>query len=107
MNAKRLWVVARKELIDAGRDRRAIIGLVIGSVIGPVLLAGMLNFQVRRQTVTELRVPVTGGQYAPLLVNWLRQQAGVSVVEGPADMEAAQAAVRGGREPFVLAIATD
>ena len=70
MNAKRTWVVARKELVDAFRDRRAVVGLVIGSLVGPVLLAVILNLQVRRQAVTEVRVPVTGGQFAPLLVDW-------------------------------------
>ncbi len=94
MNARRAWVVARKELVDAFRDRRAVNALVIGSLVGPVLLAVMLNLQVRRQAVTEIRVPVTGGQHAPLLVDWLRQQPDVTVVEGPNDLEAAQTAVR-------------
>jgi sodium transport system permease protein len=107
MNAKRTWVVARKELVDAFRDRRAVIGLVIGSLVGPVLLAVILNLQVRRQAATEVRVPVTGGQYAPLLVDWLRQQPDVTVVDGPKDLEAAQAVVRDGDEDFVLAIPED
>ena len=107
MNAKRIWVVARKELVDAFRDRRAVNGLVIGSLVGPVLLAVILNLQVRRQTVTEVRVPVTGGQYAPLLVDWLRQQPDVTVVDGPKDLETAQAVVRDGDEDFVLAIPED
>src|SRR6187551_754872 len=107
MNVKRIWVVARKELVDAFRDRRAVTGLVIGSLVGPVLLAVMLNFQVRRQTVTETRVPVTGGQYAPLLVDWLRQQPDVTVADGPKDLETAQSVVRDGGEDFVLAIPED
>lgn len=107
MNAKRTWVVARKELVDAFRDRRAVNALVIGSLVGPVLLAVIFNLQVRRETVAEVRVPVTGGQYAPLLVDWLRQQPDVTVVDGPKDLEAAQVVVRDGDEDFVLAIPED
>lgn len=104
MNARRVWTVARKELVDAFRDKRAVYALVIGSMVGPVLLAGVLNLQVRRQTVTEIRVPVTGGQHAPLLVDWLRQQPDVTVVDGPTSLEAAQEVVREGDEDFVLAV---
>jgi sodium transport system permease protein len=107
VNVRRAWVVARKELVDAFRDRRAVNALVFGSLVGPVLLAVMLNLQVRRQTVTEVRVPVTGGQHAPLLVDWLRQQPDVTVVDGPKDLEAAQTVVRDGDEDFVLAIPED
>jgi sodium transport system permease protein len=107
VNTTRIWVVTRKELIDAFRDRRALNALVIGSLVGPVLLAVTLNIQVRRQTVTEIRVPVTGAEYAPLLVDWLRQQPDVTIVDGPKDLEAAQAVVRDGDEDFVLAIPED
>ncbi|HYP08716.1 MAG TPA: ABC transporter permease, partial [Bryobacteraceae bacterium] len=107
MNAKRIWVVARKELIDAFRDKRSVRSLVIGSLISPILLAAIFNFQVRRQSTPEIRVPVTGAEYAPLLVDWLRQQPDVKVVTGPKDVAAAQAAVRDGAEPFVLAIPRD
>ncbi|MBI1355705.1 MAG: ABC transporter permease subunit [Acidobacteria bacterium] len=107
MNLQRLGIVARKELVDAFRDRRAVGVLAIGSLVGPALIAFSLNAQIRRQSVAELRVPVTGAQYAPLLVDWLRQQPDVTVVEGPRDLAAAQAAVRAGDEDFVLAIAED
>lgn len=107
MNATRTWTVARKELMDAIRDRRAVIGLLIGALVGPALLAGILRFQVGRQTVVEIRVPVTGAEHAPLLIDWLRQQADVNIVDGPKNLEAAQAAVRDGDEDFVLVIPKD
>lgn len=107
MNVKRIWVVASKELVEAFRDRRAVNGLIFGCLVGPVLLAFVLNHQVRRQTATELRVAVTGARNAPLLVDWLRQQSDVTVVDGPKDLEAAQAAVRDGNYDFVLAIPED
>jgi sodium transport system permease protein len=44
---------------------------------------------------------VVGRQYAPVLVNWLTQQSGVEVVDGPADPEAA---VRDRKADFVLVI---
>jgi sodium transport system permease protein len=98
-------VVARKELRDAFRDRRAIYSVLFGSLFGPVLVAVMFNAVADRQReIEEVTVPVVGIDHAPALVEWLRQQSGVTVVAGPADPEAA---VRDRREDVVVVIPED
>jgi sodium transport system permease protein len=98
-------VVARKELRDAFRDRRAVYSLLFGSLVGPALVAFMFNAIADRQReIEDITLPVVGMQYAPALVDWLRQQSGVRVVEGPTD---AEAAVRDRREDVVVVIPED
>jgi sodium transport system permease protein len=99
------WVVMRKELRDAFRDRRAIYSVLFGALFGPVLVAVMINAIADRQReVEDVRIPVVGMEHAPVLVGWLRQQAGVEVVAGPAD---AEAAVRDRSEDVVVVIPHD
>lgn len=81
-------VVFRKELKDWSRDRRSIISVAVGALMGPLIVAFMFNTIASRQRqVEEVRIPVVGVAHALALVDWLRQQAGVEVVEGPADPE--------------------
>lgn len=81
-------VVFRKELKDWSRDKRSIVSVAMGSLMGPLIVAFMFNTIASRQRqVEEVRIPVVGVAHAPALVDWLRQQAGVEVVEGPADPE--------------------
>jgi sodium transport system permease protein len=95
-------VVFRKELKDAFRDRRAIYSIVIGAVFGPVLVGVMLNRLADRQRqIEDVRIPVVGAEHAPALIDWLRQQAGVEIVTGPND---AEAAVRDRNEDVVVVI---
>ena len=83
-------VVARKELRDAFRDRRAIYSVLFSSLVGPLLVGVMINALAERQRdVLEVTIPVVGGEHAPGLVTWLGQQAGVTVAPGPADPVAA------------------
>jgi sodium transport system permease protein len=98
-------VVLRKEVKDAFRDRRAIYSILIGSLFGPLFTGFMLNSVADRQRrVEEVRIPVVGMQHAPALMEWLRQQAGVEVVPGPADPEIA---VRERDEDVVLVVPDD
>jgi sodium transport system permease protein len=98
-------IVCRKELTDSFRDRRALWSVVFSIVIGPVLIGFMMNRLADRQREADtVRVPVVGTERAPALVNWLNQQSGVHVVEGPADPEAA---VRDQREPVVVIVPED
>jgi sodium transport system permease protein len=98
-------VVMRKELRDAARDRRAVYSVLFGSLFGPLLVGVMLNGVADRQReVRDVTIPVQGIGHAPGLVDWLRQQPGVSVVEGPAD---AEAAVREHESPVVVVVPED
>jgi sodium transport system permease protein len=88
--ARQVLVVARKELRDAFRDRRAIYSVLFGSLFGPALVGIMFNAMADRQREIEfVTIPVVGMAHAPALVEWLRQQSGVTVVEGPRDPDAA------------------
>jgi sodium transport system permease protein len=94
--------VLRKELRDAFRDRRAIYSVVIGAAFGPLLVGVMLNrIADRQRSVEDVRIPVVGAEHAPALMDWLRQQAGVEIVEGPTD---AEVAVRDRNEDVVVVV---
>ncbi len=100
-----MLVVTRKELRDAFRDRRAIYSVLFGSLFGPVLVGVMFNAIADRQRdVQDVTIPVVGMAHAPALVDWLRQQNGVTVAEGPAD---AEAAVRDRKEDVIVVVPED
>jgi sodium transport system permease protein len=98
-------VVSRKELRDWSRDRRSIVTLLVSSLLAPALVGFMFSNLASRQRLAEdVTVPVAGAANAPALMTWLRQQAGVTIVDGPAD---AEEAVRTRREDVVVVIADD
>jgi sodium transport system permease protein len=100
-----MLVVWRKEVKDAFRDRRAIMTIVLSATLSPVLIGFMFNrIADRQRQVEEVVIPIVGSQYAPALIEWLNQQAGVSVKDGPGD---AEAAVRENREDVVVLIPDD
>ena len=83
---RQIAIVIRKELKDSLRDRRAMWSIVFSVSIGPIIIGFMMNRVADRQRESErVRVPVVGTQHAPALVDWLKQQSGVEIVEGPAD----------------------
>ena len=95
-------VVIRKELRDWSRDRRSIITVLISSLLAPGLIFFLFNSMANRQrSVEDVTLPVIGAANAPALVDWLRQQAGVTIVDGPADPEEA---VRTKREDVIVVI---
>lgn len=98
-------VVVRKELKDAFRDRRAIYSVLLGSLVGPILVGVMISAMADRQReIEDVAIPIVGRVHAPALIAWLEQQTGVTVLDGPAD---AEAAVRGRREAVVVVIPED
>jgi sodium transport system permease protein len=102
MNFARTLVVVRKELMDAFRDKRSIYSVVIGAMVGPIMIGFLLNRIADQQRgAQEIQIPVVGRENAPVLVNWLEQQAGVDITTGPKD---AEAAVRDRKLDFVLVI---
>jgi sodium transport system permease protein len=95
-------VVFRKELIDGSRDRRSMSTLLFSAAIAPVLFGVMFTVMAdRRKNAERITLPVAGVEYAPLFVEWLKQQTGVTVVPAPAD---AERAVRNRDEDVVLII---
>jgi sodium transport system permease protein len=103
--ARQALIVCRKEVKDSLRDRRALWSIVFSVVIGPVLIGFMMNKLADRQGEADtVRIPIVGLNRAPTLVNWLNQQSGVQVVEGPSD---AEKAVREQRESVVVIVPED
>lgn len=91
-NAKALWCVMRKELLDIGRDRRTLfMALFLGPLLYPLMMFGM-NFMAEKRLKTEqdkvLDVPVLGAEHAPNLVAHLATL-GINAVAPPADLDAA------------------
>jgi hypothetical protein len=98
-------IVIRKELKDSLRDRRALFSIAFSIVVGPVLIGFMMNRIADRQREAEnVEIPVVGQQHAPAFVDWLRQQAGVTVIAGPARPEQA---VRDRANDVVVVISED
>jgi sodium transport system permease protein len=83
-----LWVVLRKELLDAFRDRRMVlVAFLLMPLAVPLVLAGASVLGERRQAEqleATLELPVIGAEQAPNLVAWLAGQ-NVRVVPGPPD----------------------
>jgi sodium transport system permease protein len=87
-----LWVVLRKELLDALRDRRMmLVAFVVIPLAIPLILAGTSALSARKQTQQlegPLELPVIGAERAPNLVAWL-QSHNVKVLPAPGDVDAA------------------
>jgi sodium transport system permease protein len=97
-----VMVVIRKELRDWSRDRRSIITVVVSSLLSPALIFFLFNSQANRQrSVEDVSIPVVGAANAPAFVDWLRQQPGVTVTDGPS---APEEAVRTRREDAIVVI---
>jgi sodium transport system permease protein len=101
------WIVLRKELVDAFRDRRMVfVALVVMPLAVPLILAGMSSLGAKRQLEQlegALELPVMGAGYAPNLVAWLETQ-DVRILPPPDD---ADSAVRRQEHDVVLRIAAD
>ncbi len=84
--AKTAWIVYRKELSDALRDRRTwIVVLLVSLIAGPVMLLMLSRFIGSiEETVARREVFLTKPAAAPTLVNFI-QRAGGSVREAPAN----------------------
>ena len=105
MNWRQLLVIVRKELTDHRRDRRALLSASFGVFFGPLIIAIMLTQIAKDQLAAEdISIPISGAAYAPTLVTWLEQQAGVTVEEAPAG---AEAAVRTGTLDLAVVIDED
>ncbi|MEO6173344.1 MAG: ABC transporter permease [Arenimonas sp.] len=87
-----LTTVFKKELRDMLRDRRTVmISLVIGTLLGPVLMFGMIKMMANRvstQMEKSLALPVVGAENAPNLVAWLQGQ-NIIIKPAPKDIDAA------------------
>jgi len=83
------WIVFRKELIDALRDRRTLLVVLLSSVaIGPLLLIALSALVAGIEKRAEERIVVVAGvEHAPTLRNYLERQT-YRIDRAPADYEA-------------------
>jgi len=84
-----MWgVIARKELKDAFRDRRALMALLLFPVMGPVMIYFMFNMIIdMAEEAGDIILPVVGQEYALDLVDYL-EQSGIAVEDVPLNSEA-------------------
>jgi sodium transport system permease protein len=91
-------VVFLKELRDASRDRRALISLLILPIMGPVMIYYLFNMIIDiGERALDVDLPVAGAQYAPDLIDHLRQNGiGIEVLElaDSSDAAATEAEIR-------------
>jgi len=83
-----LSAVFRKEMKDHLRDRRSILSVVGGALVGPLVFAVMFSVVAswnRKDKPVEL--PVVGRAHAPSLMAYL-ERTGVTLSEAPPDYEA-------------------
>ncbi len=83
------WTVFAKEWIDALRDRRTLVVVLLSSVLmGPLVLVALSGLMASFESRAEQReVVLAGADQAPTLVNYIARQ-GFSVKDAPADYEA-------------------
>ena len=69
---RNIFTVFRKEFFENLRDRRILLSaLVFGPVLGPILLAGVLQLSISQAETTfdkPMTLPVIGAEYAPTLM---------------------------------------
>ena len=83
-------IIIRKELRDSFRDRRALFSIFFGAVFFPIVITLMMNRVAERtRDADQLVIPVVGAENAPALIDWIRQQDGVTVADGPPEPERA------------------
>jgi sodium transport system permease protein len=100
MNA---WIVFKKELIDALRDRRTLLVVLLSSVaIGPIVLIALSALVAGiEQRAEERTVVVHGIEHAPTLKNFLERQT-YRITAAPADHEAQLASQQLGDPVLVI-----
>ena len=104
MTLRLCWVVLRKELVDGLRDRRALLSALVFPLLGPALIALMMNVIAEdKNTQDLLEIPVAGAEFAPSLAEFLTG-AGALLVDPPEDPEAR---VKAGEVPLVVVVPPD
>jgi sodium transport system permease protein len=98
----RIGVIARKEVIDAFRDRRTMLVTFLTAIAaGPILLLLVLNLVAKQADRSrELKLPVAGREHAPALMAYLERQQ-VVLQAAPAGFEQQ---VRAGELDVVLEV---
>lgn len=106
-----IGTVCRKEILETARDRRTLVSLLLGPLLGPALFATVINIAVSQATLSVeqgLSIPMPGLSQAPNLEAFLRAQGiAPSNEDTIVTVEDAAAAVRARRSEVVLVIHDD
>lgn len=101
-----IMTVFWKEVTDNFRDRRTMLSsLVFGPLLGPLVFSGMISLMLSQQlddADETLEYPVIGAEYAPNLMQFLKQN-NVTLKELPATTDG-EALVRDREYPVVLVV---
>lgn len=102
-----VWTVFRKEVLENLRDRRVILSaFFFGVLLAPVIF-GLTTTMVSKRAVANqdkpLKLPVAGGDHAPNLVQFLREN-GAQIEDVQLTSDEAMNAVRSGERDLVLLI---
>ena len=110
MNLRGIWAVFRKEFRENLRDRRTLLSaLVFGPVLGPVLVAAVVQFSISRaetQSDENLTVAVAHAERAPNLLAYLNAR-GIDIVKVDLDEAGARRAVISQQHKIILEIPED
>ena len=110
MNLRGIWAVFRKEFRENLRDRRTLLSaLVFGPVLGPMLVAGMVQFSISRageQTDENIKVAVMHAERAPNLLAYLTAR-GIDIDKVDLDEAGARHAVAKQTHKIILDIPED
>jgi len=110
VNLSGIWAVFRKEFRENLRDRRTLLSaLVFGPVLGPVLVAAMMQFSISHgvtQLDENLTVAVAHAERAPNLLAYLNAR-GIDVVKVDFDEAQARRAVAAQSHKIILEIPED
>lgn len=92
---KTAWIVFRKELLDALRDRRTLLLVLLSSVaVGPLVLVLLSTVVSQMEERAQSReIVALGMEHAPTLRNYVERQT-FTIRPAPADHEAALRAQR-------------
>jgi sodium transport system permease protein len=88
INTYKLWVVIKKEVVDAARDRRAFASAIAYALFGP-FIAALLIVTLAKETETEptIHLAVVGSENAPGLIMSLEQKGFTIKHDDTADAE--------------------
>ena len=110
MNLRGIWAVFRKEFRENLRDRRTLLSaLVFGPVLGPVLVAGIVQFQIshaEEQSDENISAAVMHAERAPNLLAYLTAR-GVDIQKVDFDDAGARHAVATQTHKIILDIPED
>ncbi|MCH8258246.1 MAG: ABC transporter permease [Proteobacteria bacterium] len=68
-------IVLGKEVLDAVRDKRALLAAFLFPLLSPLLVYFMMTAIIELKTDAEnMTIPIMGAEHAPALIQWLSEQ---------------------------------